>query len=94
MHDGVRLEAFPEPGVEGEIAVRRDQAGVMVGRLRIDIVAARRLDADHDIAETMNGEAEGAAGEERVGVGRAPAFGQCDTVGFGNCREECVIVAG
>ena len=53
--------------------MRRDEIGVVVARLRIDVVAARRLDADRDIAEAMRGKDEGVVGDEGIGGGRAPA---------------------
>ena len=44
-------EAVAQPEIEGEIAVRRHQGRIVVGGLGIDVVAARRLDADGDIAD-------------------------------------------
>ena len=81
-------ERLAEPGVEGEVMVRRHQRRVVVGRLRIDGVAAAGLDADHDVAEAVDGEMEGAVGEERVVLGRAPALGQRGAVGGWDGGEE------
>ena len=76
MDDRVGAEALAEPRVEGEIVVRRHEVGVVIGRLGIDVVAARRLDADDDIAEAMDGEMEDAVREMRVVLGRSPALGE------------------
>ncbi len=79
MHDGVRPQHVAQPGVEGEVVVRRHQVGRVVAGLRVDIVAARRLHADDDIAEALDRQREAPAihlarNEERVGLGRSPAL--------------------
>ena len=72
--------------------MRRHEIGIVVRRLRVDRIAARRLDADDDIAEAMDGEAEGAVGKERIVLRRAPAGGQRSPGGFRKCVEEGAIV--
>ena len=42
----VRSIHAAQPGVEREVAVRRHQIRVVIGRADVDLVAARRLDAD------------------------------------------------
>ena len=76
MDDGVGGERSAEPGVEGQIMVRRDEIRIVVGGLRVDVVAPRRLDADDGIAEPMGGDAEGAVREERIVLRQAPTHGQ------------------
>ena len=44
MHHRVGAQAVADPGVEGEIAVRRHQSRIVIARAGIDVVAARRLD--------------------------------------------------
>ena len=88
MDDGIGGELGAKPGVEREVVVRRDEVGIVVGRLRIDGVAALRLDADDDIAEAMDGKAEGTVDEERIGFRFAPAGGECGADGFGESGEE------
>jgi len=56
--------------------VRRHEIRIVIGRFRIDAIATRRLDADDDIAEAMDGEPESAIGKERIGFGLAPALGE------------------
>ena len=51
VHHGVH--PCPQPGVEREVAVRGDEGGVVVGRGGIDVVAARRLQPHHDVAEAQ-----------------------------------------
>ena len=92
MHDRVGAERLPYPRVEREVVVWRDEIGIVVGRLRIDGVAALRLDADDDIAEAMDGETERAVGEEWIALGRPPTGGQRGAVGVGQCIEERAIV--
>ena len=78
--------------MEGEVVVRRHEIGVVVGRLRVDVVAARRLHADDDVAEPVQGEAKRAVGEERVGIGRAPSRGQGGAVAGRQASEEVRIL--
>ncbi len=58
MHHGVDAECLAQPDVKREIVVRRDEIRVVIGRLGIDVVAARGLNADNRIAEARHGEAE------------------------------------
>ena len=55
--------------------VRRHKVRVVIGRLGIDVVAARRLDADHRVAEARDGKAKGALLHMRIVFGQAPAGG-------------------
>ncbi len=78
LHDGVGAKVIGEPGVKGEIAVRRHEIGRVVARSRVDVVAARRLQTDCHLAETECGDGEIAAieaalAEERITLRRAPA---------------------
>ena len=77
VNDRVGVEGRAQPGVEGEVAVRRRQVGVVVALLGVDVVAPRRLDRDDDVAEARGGEREaaGAGSVEGVGLRRAPARG-------------------
>ena len=58
MDDGMGAIFLAQVGVEGEIAMRRHEVRRMVGFLRIDIVAARRLDADQRFAEARQRQGE------------------------------------
>ena len=80
MDDRVGAKILGEPGIGGEIAVRRHQRRIVIGRFRVDVVAARRLDQHRDIAGAEPGDGEAAAieparPEERVALGGAPARG-------------------
>ena len=44
-----------EPAVEGRVVVRWGQVGCVVDRVRIDAVAARRLQCDHRVPEFQSG---------------------------------------
>ena len=92
MHDRVGAERLPYPRIEREVVVWRDEIGIVVRRLWVDGVAALRLDADHDIAEAMDGETERAVREEWIALGRPPTGGQRGAVGVGQCIEERAIV--
>ena len=74
VDDGVDVERGPEPGIEGEVAVRRDEGCVVIGFERIDVVAARGLDADDDVAKRECCQAEGIALDEGVARGLAPTL--------------------
>ena len=76
VDDGVHVLDGAQPRVEREVAVRRHQVRVVIGRLRVDVVAARGLQADDDVAagEQGQGESDGVDEVERVELGFAPAF--------------------
>ncbi len=61
MNDGVGTKLLGEPGIYREIAVRRHQSRIVIGRFRVDVVAARRLDQHRDIAGAKAGNREAAA---------------------------------
>jgi hypothetical protein len=73
MHDGVGAIDLPQPGVEGEITVRRHQIGVVIGRGDVDLVTARRLDADEGVAELHAGDDEPPLAKARITLHRTPA---------------------
>ena len=75
MDDRVRVERASQPQIEGEIVVRRDEIGIVIAGFRIDVVAARRLDADDEVAEAMQAERESAVDDMRVLLGAAPSRG-------------------
>ena len=56
VEDGVRAELVAEPAVIGEVVVRRRQVGAVIDRHRVGAEAARRLDADEDVAEDHAGD--------------------------------------
>src|SRR5947209_5698218 len=58
MNDRIDGKDLAQPEIEGEIVVGRHEGGIVGRGLRIDVVAARRLDADNDVAESMQAEAE------------------------------------
>ena len=58
----IGAEAVGEPGIGGQIGMRRHQCRVVVRGFRVEIVAARRLDQDGDIAGAKAGDREIAAG--------------------------------
>ncbi len=92
VHDRVGGEASPQPRIEREVVVRRHQVGIVVGRLGVDAVAPRRLDADDDVAEAVDGKAESFTIEERVVFGLAPSRDQCVARGRREGVEEGVVV--
>ena len=74
VDDRVRAEFPAQPAIEREIAVRRRQVRVVIAGARVDVIAARRLDPDHDVAERQQRERERAATDMRIGVRRPPAL--------------------
>ncbi len=87
VDDRVGAEAVAEPGIGREIRMRRHQCRVMIGRSRVEIVAARRLDQHRDIAHAEAGDRKPAAidaprAEERVALGRTPL--RRDTLLYGS----------
>ena len=64
---------MPQPEVKGEVVVRRHEVGGVVGVGRVDVVAARGLQADHGIAEAVQRQGEALTREEGVVARRTPA---------------------
>ena len=78
MDNRIRPPMFAQPDVEGQIVMRRDQVGGMVGFGRVDVIAARRLQADDRVAETVDrqGKTGGRISDQkRVSFGGTPAGG-------------------
>ena len=74
MDDRMRAEEVAQPEVEGEVAVRRGEVRRVVGRVGVDVVAARRLQADHHLPHGQDRQGEAVADEVRVVFRRAPAL--------------------
>src|SRR4051812_33211500 len=72
MHDRMQVEFAPKPEIECEIVMRRHQVGIVIAVLGVNIVAARRLHADDNVAEAMQAEAEFSGDEMRVLLWVAP----------------------
>src|SRR6185312_8382613 len=66
MDDGMHPRRVAEPGIEGEIAMRRRQIRRVIRGFGVDVVAARRLDRDDDIAAAYRRNGESAAIEPAV----------------------------
>jgi hypothetical protein len=73
MHDRVGAKGDPQPKVEGQVVVRRRQIRCVIGCLRIDVVAAGRLDPQRDVAEDMGPEAKDATLDVWILFRLAPA---------------------
>ncbi len=93
VDDGVHVLDGAQPRVEREVAVRGHEFGVVVGRLRVDVVAARRLQPDDDVAtfEGWQGELVGGGEVERVALRCAPALGHAAAHRRGQRVEEAAI---
>ena len=94
VHHRMGVEAHAQPGIEGEVAVRRRQVGVVVGLLGVDVVAPRRLDRDDHVAETHDREREapGVGTEEGVRLRRAPALGDRCPHDLGQSVEKARVI--
>ena len=97
MNHGVGAETAPQPGVKGEIIVRRHQVRVVVAGLGVEMIAARRLQADGGVAQSERGDGEasaiGPAGdEERVFLGRPPAVVDGLSHRFRQRRQEQPVI--
>jgi hypothetical protein len=66
VDDRIHAKAFAQPDIERQVVMRRHEIRVVVGFLRVDVVAARRLDADHHIAKTVQRQAKCAVAEKRI----------------------------
>ena len=78
MDNRIRPPMFAQPDVEGQIGVRRDQVGGMVGFGRVDVIAARRLQADDRVAKAVDrqGKTGGRISDQkRISIGGTPAGG-------------------
>ena len=54
MHQRVRAKRVAQPEIEGQIVVRRDQIGRMIGVSRVDVIAPCGLHPDDDVAVFQN----------------------------------------
>ena len=54
MYSCLCLLVMANPEIEGQIVMRRDKIGRMIGFHRINIIPARRLQAQSDLAEAQN----------------------------------------
>ena len=63
----------------------------MVGRRRIDVIAARGLDADDDVSEAMRRQMEDTIGEERIVLRRAPLRGDLIAERRGERGDEVAV---
>ncbi len=93
MDHGMDAEALAQPGVEGEIAVRRRQIRIVIARGRVDVIAARRLDADHEVTERQHGEREGAVHDMRVSGRFSPLFFDFFSNFFSELLEEPEVIS-
>ena len=75
VDQGVGIEVPAQPGVEGQIAVRRRQSRIVIAGGRVDVIAARRLDAQDHVAERQQRQREAVVHDMRVGGRLAPAIG-------------------
>ena len=73
MHNGMGIERVAQPGIKGEIAMRRHQIGVVIAGQRIDVITARRLNTDDHIAKTMDRQNEPALLDKGIAQRIAPA---------------------
>src|SRR5262249_17455453 len=81
-----------EPEIEREVAMRGNQGGIVIGRFRIDVVSARRLDRDRHPAEDFYRQPERALSKEGVAFGRAPPLDDVISDGLGQGFETFQIV--
>ncbi len=56
VHHRMGIELTAQPEIERQIVMRRHQIGIVIAAFGIDVVAACRLNPDHDIAEPMQTE--------------------------------------
>ena len=87
MDHRLRAEVLRQPDVKGEVGVRRRQGGIVIAGLGIDVIAARGLHGDGEIAEAVDRQAERAVPHEGIGGWRAPAFGHGLARTFGHGCE-------
>ena len=73
MHHGVNAEFIAHPPVEREVIMRRHQIRRVIGRLGIDVVAARRLHGDKQIPVAAKRKAQRLAVAHRIRCRVAPA---------------------
>ena len=97
VDDRVDVLDLTQPGVERQVVVRRHEVRVMITLDRVDVVAARRLQPDDDVAEPERGEREPTAIdiarlEERICLGRAPAFEHGVADRFRQARKEQLVL--
>ena len=93
VDDRIGTEAVGEPGIGREVAMRRHQSRVVIGRLWVEVVAARRLHQHSNVAAAKSRDREPPAiepsrTEERVALGRSPLRRDALLHRGGEAREE------
>ncbi len=87
MDDRMRAKFPVQPDMEGEVAMRRRQRRVMIAALGIDVIAARRLHRDCDMAEAMHPQAKGPILTKWVALRLAPPIRHGPLHPFGQARK-------
>src|SRR5690606_17137936 len=77
VDDRMGRELMAQPEIGGDVTMRRYEVGVVVAGGLVEMVAARGLDQDGDVAEGDGGEVEGwasgPAAHEGIGRGVSPS---------------------
>ena len=73
LHHNINSRAQPE--IKRQITMRRHQCRIMISRRRIQMISARRLNADKNFAKPKTRHRERIITEKRVVLGSAPALG-------------------
>ncbi|CRM98709.1 hypothetical protein [Pseudomonas sp. 34 E 7] len=92
MNQRMGAVGLAQPEVERQVAVGRDQVRVVIHRALINLITARRLNADEGLVQAQAGDHQTAVAAHRVLMRRAPALEHRLTIGLGQALEHCVIV--
>ena len=74
VDDHVNAEASTQPRVKGEIMMRRNEVGIVVTGHGVDVVAARGLNADNNVAELQQSKFEDVVEDLWIILRSPPAF--------------------
>ena len=66
VDDGMGFEMVTQPEITCEIAMRRNECGIMIGGFWINAITACRLDGHGDIVIEIDGEMERASVESGI----------------------------
>ena len=94
VNNGVDFRYRAQIGIEGDITMRRDQIGRMIAFLRVDIVAARGLNAGQCFAKPHQRQRKSVAFTvvERIGFRHTPAGGDFRLNRIGKLFEKVVVL--
>ncbi|MCY1411359.1 hypothetical protein D9M71_267440 [compost metagenome] len=92
MYQRIGGKAVPQPKMKGQVTMGRNQVRVVINRAGVDLITARRLNADEGQPKTQPGNHHAAAAKHRVGFRLAPTLAHGLLVGYRQASKRCQVL--